>query len=558
MVRFAWFAGLFRWIGVSRIGASAGWRAIAIGGAVLALLPSLYIGAGLLRRTNDNWAHIREYMLLDYALESMRLVLGTGLCAIVLGVTFGWLIAAYDFPGRRFMSWALVLPLAIPPYILAYTYGSMLSYTGAVQSFMRNVMGWMPDQRWFDIMSMKGAIFVFTATLFPYVYLIVKTFLEKQSSALVENARLLGHGPLRIFIRVVLPLSRPAIVGGTSLVAFEVLNDFGVTKHFGIQSFSTAIFKTWFGMNDVDSALRLAAILMCAIIGIFLIERLLRRYRAYSTPAGKSRPLARRRLRGAAAWAVWAYGTIVLAVAFFIPLIQLLVWAGWTFDEVWNAKLFDMLANTLKVSGIAIALLMLLAVIAANVTRLERSMGTLVLSRLIAMGYSIPGAVLAIGVMAVFISVDRGMAGFYAAVGLGEDRLVLTMSLAMLVFAYIVRFLAVGYHAVESGFDKIGNRYTEAARLSGYGVTAAFFRIDLPLVKGAIGSGCILAFMEIVKELPLTLLLRPFNFDTLATKAYQYASDEQIHQAAIPSLLILAVGIVFVWFYHALGERGRT
>ncbi|MFE1629407.1 ABC transporter permease [Brevibacillus reuszeri] len=533
-----------------------GWVTLSVIGAFLALLPSLYILFGLFQKENENWQHIQEYMLVDYALQSLWLVLGTGACTIIVGVTLAWLVAAYDFPLRRFLNWAFVLPLAIPPYIAAYTYGAMLSYTGSVQTFLRNTVGWTPDQRYFDIMSMKGAIFIFTLFLFPYVYLITKTFLEKQSAAFIENARLLGKNSFHTFFVIVLPLSQGAIVGGASLVAFEVLNDFGVTKHFGISSFTTAIFKTWFGMFDVDSAIRLAAWLMSFIIGLFVIERLLRKRKKFSSPTSKMNPLKRRKLKGVWKWAATALGLVVVSLSFLIPVIQLVVWATWTYEDVWNSGFTELLFNTLSVSIISIFILMLLAVIVANVIRYARgSTFSLMLTRFISMGYSIPGAVLSIGVLAVVISVDQKLSGVYGWLGLGEGKLVLSMSLFMLIFAYIIRFLAVGYNAVEAGFEKTGNRYSEASRLLGLGMTQTFFKVDLPLIKGAVFTGFVLVFMEIIKELPLTLLLRPYNFETLATKAYQYASDEQIHQASIPSLCIIAVGIVSVFFYHWLGEK---
>lgn len=532
-----------------------GWVILSGIGAMAALLPSFYILIGLFRKPNENWQHIREYMLVDYALESLRLVGGTVAFAVMIGVALAWLVAAYDFPLRRFFAWTFVLPLAMPPYIAAYTYGSMLSYTGSVQTFMRNKLGWTVNQSYFDIMSMKGAIFIFTLFLFPYIYLITKSFLEKQSAAFIDNARLLGKGPVYIFLRVVLPLSQGAIVGGASLVAFEVLNDYGVSKHFGIQSFSTAIFKTWFGMSDIDSALRLSALLMMVIIGLFVIERLLRGRKKYHSTVSRSTPLRRRKLRGIQAAAAVVFSTIVLSLSFIIPVLQMIVWAGWTYHDVLDMRFAGMLNNSLVLSGVSIALIMLLAVIVANVNRYGRTFFSRMMSRVIAMGYSIPGAVLSIGVLAVFLSLDRQLAGVYEQLGLGAGKLVLSMSLVMLVFAYTVRFLAVGYNAVEAGFDKIGNRYSEASRMLGLGMTRTFFKVDLPMIRGSVLAGLVLVFMEIVKELPLTLLLRPFNFDTLATKAYQYASDEQIHQASVPSLMIIAVGILSVVFYHWLGER---
>ncbi|WGV61077.1 iron ABC transporter permease [Brevibacillus brevis] len=533
-----------------------GWVTLSVIGAFLALLPSLYIFFGLFQKQNENWQHIQEYMLLDYALQSLWLVLGTGACTIIVGVTLAWLVAAYDFPLRRFFSFAFVLPLAIPPYIAAYTYGSMLSYTGSIQTTLRETFGLTLDQRYFDIMSMKGAIFIFTLFLFPYVYLITKTFLEKQSAVFIENARLLGKNQAHIFFRIVLPMSQAAIVGGASLVAFEVLNDFGVTKHFGIQSFTAAIFKTWFGMYDVESAIRLSAWLMTLIIGIFIVERLVRKRKKYSSPTNRSTPLTRRKLRGIPMYAAVIFGLVIVTFSFVIPVGQLIVWATWTYGEVLNETFWKLLSNTLFISCISITILMLLAVTVANVIRFSRgSIFAVALTRLISMGYSIPGAVLSIGVMAVVMSVDKELGSFYSWLGLGANKLVLSMSLFMLTFAYIIRFLAVGFNAVEAGFEKTGNRYSEAARMLGMSMTRTFLKVDLPLIKGAVFTGFILVFMEIVKELPLTLLLRPYNFETLATKAYQYASDEQIHQAAIPSLCIIAVGIVSVIFYHWLGER---
>ncbi|CAM4349480.1 iron ABC transporter permease [Paenibacillus alkaliterrae] len=536
-----------------------GWMIISVIGAFAALIPSLYILFGLFGAPNENWAHIKQYVLLDSALQSLWLVLGTGSFSVIIGVSLAWLTAAYDFPLRRFFHFVFVLPLAIPPYIAAYTYGAMLSYTGSVQAFMRNVLGVTPNQAYFDIMSMKGAIFVFTLFLFPYVYLITKTFMERQSAAFIENARLLGKGPLHVFFRIVLPISKAAIIGGVSLVAFEVLNDFGVTKHFGISSFTTAIFKTWFGMYDVDSAIRLAGLLMSFVIGLFILERLVRRRRAYHSSTSKLKPLTRRKLCGIPAWAAVAFSSIIFALSFAIPVLQLIVWATWTYRDVFNDKFAGMIGNTLLVAFVSISLLMLLAVIVANVSRAsKRSIFTLALTKLISMGYSIPGAVLSIGVLAVFISIDERLGGLYERLGWGANKLLLSMSLAMLVCAYVIRFLSVGYNAVEAGFDKIGNRYSEASRMLGAGMTRTFFKVDLPMIKGAVLTGFILTFMEIVKELPLTLLLRPFNFETLATKAYQYASDEQIHQASVPALFIIAVGAVSVFFYHWLGERKST
>ncbi|QNK59733.1 iron ABC transporter permease [Paenibacillus sp. PAMC21692] len=535
-----------------------GWIAISGIGAFAALLPSLYILAGLWGEPGENWTHIRTYILPSHLMESLQLVVGTVAASVAIGVSLAWLVAAYDFPLRRMFSALLVLPLAIPPYIAAYTYGDMLSYTGTVQKLLRNGLGVTPNQRYFDIMSMQGAVFIFAMFLFPYVYLMTKSFLERHSAAYIDNARLLGHRPLSVFLRVVLPLSQGAIVGGASLVAFEVLGDYGVAKHFGIQTFTVAIFKTWFGMYDLQSAIRLAGALMGVLIGIFVIERLLRSRKRFNASVSGGAVLKRKRLRRIPAALTVGFCSIVVLLSFIIPVAQLTVWATWTYDDIWNDKFPAMIRNTVSVSAAAVCIIMLMSVIAANSLRMWRSGFTLAGSKLLLMGYSIPGAVMAIGVLALFLSLDQALSGLYGMMGLGEGKLVLSMSLAMLVFAFVARFLSVGFNAVDAGYDRIGTKYAEASRLLGYGATSTFFRIDWPLLKGSILTGAIMTFMEVVKELPLTLLLRPFNFDTLATKAYQYASDEQIHQASLPSLLIITLGVASVCLYHFIGRGEKA
>jgi iron(III) transport system permease protein len=493
-----------------------------------------------------------------HTIESLILAAGAVTLSIAIGVSLAWLVAAYDFPLRKLFSAFLVLPLAIPPYIAAYTYGDMLSYTGSVQRLLRNGFGLTPNQRYFDMMSMKGAIFIFAMFLFPYVYLMTRSFLERHSAAYIENARLLGQRPVFIFFRVVLPLSQGAVMGGASLVAFEVLNDYGVSKHYGIQTLSVAIFKTWFGMYDLESAIRLAGALMSVLIGIFVAERLLRRRKRYNGTANRSATLRRMKLRGFSAGLAVAFCFIIVSLSFLVPLAQLIVWLTWTIGDVWNERFLGMLGNTLLVSVVTVILIMLIAVVAANSLRMWRSGFMLAGSKLLSMGYSMPGAVLAIGVLALFLSLDRALSGIYAILGYGSGKLVLSMSLSMLLFACVARFLSVGFNAVDAGYDRLGSKYFEASRLLGNGITRTFFKVDFPLLRGAILTGAILAFMEVVKELPLTLLLRPFNFDTLATKAYQYASDEQIHQASLPSLMIIALGIISVSIYHAIGKGDRT
>ncbi|WP_419879405.1 ABC transporter permease [Brevibacillus centrosporus] len=532
-----------------------GWVLISLIGVAVVLLPVLSIFFSLFKAPNENWAQIKQYMLTDYLVNSLCLVAFTGIFTVTVGVTLAWLIAAYDFPGKRFFQWALVLPLSIPPNIAAYTYSHMVSYTGVVQVTMRSTFGIDLNPKWFDIMSLQGAVFIFTLFLYPYVFMITKSFLERQSGSYIENAILLGRNHFTIFFRIVLPIAQPAIIGSVMLVIFEVISDYGVTSYFGIQTISTAIFQTWFGMYDVDSALRLAAWMMAGVIGLFIMERLLRNRRRYSASTSKASPLVPKQLKGSSAFMAVLFSGVVFAFAFLIPVVQLIVWSTWTYQDVLTLSFVELTYNTLLVALIATACIMFLSVVVANVCRVQGKAFSSVLSKVIASGYSIPGAIIAIGVLTFFIVLDEILAPFYRWMGMGEAPLVLSMSLVMVVVAYVVRFMATGYNAVEAGFEKMGKTYMEASRLLGYGMTRTFFKVDLPLMRGALLSGTILTFVEIMKELPMTLLLRPFNFETLATKTYQYASDERVIEASIPSLFIIAVSVCSVLLFYKLGKR---
>jgi iron(III) transport system permease protein len=413
-----------------------------------------------------------------------------------------------------------------------------------IQTTLRNHFHYQIDPELLSISSLRGAIFIFTLFLFPYVYMITKSFLENQSTAYFENARLLGRRPFSIFVKVILPLSRPAIVGGVVLVIYEVLGDYGVTSYFGIHTITTAIFQTWFGMYDVNSAMRLASWLMMMVVGLFFLERLLRKRKRYDAHV-KSRKFQPVKLKGFSAIFAFLYNAIIFSFGFLIPFIQLIAWAKLTFHKVFNETFFTLLYQTLYVTIISSTLILVVAVIVANVNRTQ-STTSFLLSKLITSGYSIPGAIIAIGVLAVFIKLDELLAPIYSLLGLGNAPLVLSLSIVMLIIGYFIRFMAIGYHAVEVGFEKIGNKYLEASRTLGHGMTKSFFKVELPLIKGAILSGFILTFVEICKELPLTLLLRPFNFETLATKTFQYAKDEMIHEAAIPSLIIILISTLSI------------
>lgn len=525
-----------------------GWTIASAIGAAVILLPILYVLTGLFRAPNENWATVKQFLLTDYIAGSVKLVLLTGFFAALLGVALAWLVAAYSFPLRRFFRWALILPLAVPPYIAAYTYSSMTGYTGVIQATLRNEFGIAIPPGVIEVMSDRGAVFILALFLFPYVFMLTRVFLERQSASFIENARLLGHGPISVFFRVALPLSRPAVMGGVMLVVFEVLSDYGVANYFGVETVSTAIFQTWFGMYDVQSAMKLAAWLMLASLSLFMLERFLRRSKRYAGAVARTHLLQPKPLKGAAAWGASLLCAAVFLLSFLVPVTQLVAWTIRTGRDIWRSDFFDLTVHSIAGAAIGTAVVLLIAVLAARAARMFQSPLMQALARLLSAGYAVPGAIVAIGVLAVFIALDERLAPLYVMLGKEEGALVLSLSLAMLISGYVIRFMATGYGALEAGYEKLPRAYSEASRTLGRSGLATFFRVELPLLKGSLLSGFVLTFVEIVKELPLTLLLRPFNYDTLSTRAYQYATDERVFDAALPSLLLVLISLVSVLF----------
>jgi iron(III) transport system permease protein len=522
---------------------------------LLVILPNLNILINIFKEPNENWIHIKKYLLKDYIINSLTLILFTGLFTILIGISLSWLISVYDFPFRSFFKWSLILPLAFPPYIASYTYNGILNYTGIIQTFLRNNLNIQVNQKYFDIMSMKGAVFIFTMFLFPYVYIITRSFLEKQSSSLIENARVLGRNSFEIFLHIVLPISRGAIVGGASLVILEVLNDYGVVSYFGIPTFSTAIFKTWFSMGDMDSSVKLSSILMLIVFCILILEKFLRGRKRFSYTTTKIRPISRIKLEGIKGYFACIFCFIFFSLGFLIPTLQLLYWSLLTYKKILSFKFFELILNSFFIASFSALLVIIIAVIIANYCRINNSLISKIYSKTTLIGYSIPAAVIAISVILLFINLDNKLYWIYKIINNNSKKLVLSTSIVMLIFAYLIRFLAIGYNSVESGFEKVGTKFYEASRMLGMSITETFFKVDLKMIKPAILSGFLLVFVDILKELPLTLILRPFNFNTLATKVFEYANDEMIHEASIASLIIVIISFISIYFFYKIGDK---
>lgn len=521
-----------------------GWAILSAIISLLIIIPNLDVILHLFKSPNSTWYHIKEYLLKDYVVTSIIVVFFTVLLSILIGVTLAWLVASYDFPFRKFFKLALILPLAIPPYIGAYTYSGILSYTGFVQRFFRNFLGVDVNQKYFDIMSIKGAIFIFTLFLFPYVYMITRSFLEKQSSGLIESARLLGRGPIAIFFKVIIPVSRGAIVAGGTLIALEVLSDYGVVSYLGVQSFSTAIFKSWISLGDVDSAIRLSSILMVTVFIILAFEKFLRGRRKFSFTNTKIRPLKRKKLEGFSKYIAILYCFIIFALGFLIPVVQMVLWSIKSYKNIYYSQFLNMIFNSVFLASLCSLIIVIMALIVANYVRSNEGILGKVYSKVTLIGYSLPGAVVAITMILFFSNIESKIKG-----------LALSTSILVLVFSYIIRFLAIGYQNIEGGFEKIGNKFTEASRTLGYGRTKTFFKVDIHLLKPAILGAFALTFVDIIKELPLVLTLRPFNFYTLSTKVFEYANDEMIPESSIPSLIIVFISFLAIYFLYKVADK---
>lgn len=526
-----------------------GWTAIHAFSFACVLLPLLAVAGSAFSPAGEHWNYVSRHMLPTYLVETLILLVGSCLSAGIVGVALAWFVSMYDFAGKRFFEVALILPLSIPPYIAAYTYDGLTGYTGIIQANLRTH---------FDIhMTMFAyapaavmAVWVFSVTLFPYVYLLTRTFLMHQSASLFENAQLLGGGHLRLFIRVFLPLSIPTVSAGTVLVGLEVLNDFGVASFYGLNTFTTAVFSAWFGMGDSDTAVKLASMLLALVFVMLLFRRALHTVRRYHIVSTKEKRLVPRRVSRPAQAGIIIFCGLVCAAGFGLPFLQMLLWFAMTWENAFTADMAKALSFTLRTAIPATIVIMVFATATANASRLFSGRLSTIMSQGTTLGYAIPSAVLVIGVISLFVWMDSLLQEIHPSMALP-----LGMSSMMLVFAYVVRFFAIGYQAVEAGLAKTGMLYTDVSRTLGRGVTATFFLVDLPLMRHALFSGAILIFIDVIKELPLSLLLRPFNTETLGTAVYQFANNEAMEEIALPSLCIVLAGTLFILFMQFWEKR---
>ncbi|HEY5789173.1 MAG TPA: iron ABC transporter permease [Gammaproteobacteria bacterium] len=527
--------------------------------ALLLATPVLTVFSALLVPAGEVWHHLVETVLADYVVNSLLLMLGVAAGALSIGVTGAWLTAQCLFPGRRLFEWALLLPLAVPAYIIAYTYTGLLDFAGPVQTALRALFGWSYGDYWFPpVRSLGGAIAMLSLVLYPYVYLLARAAFLEQSVQALDAARILGCGPWQRFLRVTLPGARPAIIAGLSLALMETLADYGTVQYFGVQTFTTGIFRTWFGLGDAGAAAQLAALLMLFVFALILLERRSRHQARYHHVGQRSRPLQSVRLTGWRGWLATLACALPLALGFVIPVGQLLLWALATLDSTLADPFPTLVWHTLLLAASAALLALVLALFMAYGKRLRP--GPLVggAVQVAALGYAIPGTVIAVGVMLPFGWLDNAVDAWARAEFGRSTGLLLSGTLFALLFAYQVRFLAVALQTVEAGLGRIKPAMDESARMLGYAPRSILRRVHLPMLRGSLLTAILLVFVDVMKELPATLIMRPFNFNTLAVRAYELASDERLAEAAGPALAIVVAGLLPVILLSRSITRSRS
>ncbi len=523
-------------------------------------LPVLVVFGYVFVPAGDIWAHLASTVLPVYLTNTVFLALGVTVLVLLIGVGTAWLVTMCDFPGRRIFSWALFLPLAMPAYIIAYTYTGMFDFAGPVQTALRDAFGWTRADYWFPPMrSLGGAILMFGLVLYPYVYLVSRAAFVDQSIAALEVGRTLGRGPWRSFLTIALPLARPAIVTGVALALMETLSDFGAVQYFAIDTFTTGIYRTWLGLGEPAAAAQLAAILMVFVFALILLERLNRGRRKFHH-TGRYQPISRYQMRAGRQFLAFVACLLPIFLGFLLPTGWLLKDSILHSSSAFNAGFSRLVISSVTVSLVAAGLSLLVALVLIYGTRREsRAPGRMeqISLRIAAMGYAVPGPVLAVGIMLPFGFIDNSVDHWMRSAFGISTGLLLSGTMTALFFAYIVRFLAISLNTVEAGADRVTPNMDRAARTLGVTGLAKMFRVHIPLVSGSLMTAVLLVFVDVMKELPATLVMRPFGFETLAIRAYELAIDERLSDAAAPSLAIVVVGILPVIILSRAIARSR-
>ncbi|WP_082511732.1 ABC transporter permease [Devosia sp. Leaf420] len=523
------------------------WAAGAFAAAALALVPIVTIALTAMADTGGLWGHIVQFVLPQATWNTLVLLAGSGLIATIVGTGAAWLVTAYDFRGRWFLEWGLLLPLAVPTYIMAYAYLDILNPLGPVQGVLRWVLGYSSPRQFRlpDIRAMWGAILVFGFVLYPYVYLTARAMFLTQAANVIEVARTLGVPRSAIFWRVALPLARPAVAVGVSLALMEVLNDVGASQFLGVRTLTATVYTTWIVRTDLAGAAQIAISMLAIVLAMLVLERWARRKQRFASAAQNARQMQRQRLRGLTALFAFLFGALPIAIGFAGPALYLIVAAIRRIEFAgFSNALLRATINTVSVSAMATVVIVLIGFALAYAARLHRSAWTEGAMRIASLGYAVPGTVLALGILVPVAAFDRTLGNLWHAWTGLPGTLLLLGSGAALIYAYSTRFLAISVGGIDAGLSRIPPAYDYAARTLGRSASGTLFAVHLPLSRSALTAAGLLVFVDCMKELPATLLLRPLNFESLATLLYGEAARGTYEDAALAALIIVAIGIL--------------
>lgn len=528
------------------------WRLMVFAVALLTMAPLLVITASFLRPQPELWQHLYQTLLAELAWNTLWLVLGVPTVTLLLGVSLAWLTATCTFPGRRFFSWALLLPMAMPAYVLAFVFLGLFDFAGLIPTLLRSWFG--AGLRLPDIRSAGGVICVLSLALFPYVYLLARNAFLTQGLRSLEAARSLGCNGWQGFFKVALPMARPWIAGGVLLVLMETLADFGAVSVFNYDTFTTAIYKMWFGFFSLEGAAQLSSFLIVIAFILLVTEQWQRRRMRY-TPSGRSGQAPKMHLYGWRGWLASGYCALILLIAFGLPVAQLAFWATGSFGEEFDQRYFAWLGHSLLLGLLAALLIAAVSLVLSYARRRHPDRLTKMLVWISGLGYALPGSVLAVGIYIPLAGLDNLLMDASRSLFGTSTGAIFRESVAIMLVAYLIRFFAVGHKAVDSAMQRIRPSIDEAARLLGSGGLSLLRRIHLPIVSGGLATAVTLAFVDVMKEMPITLMTRPFGWDTLAVKIFELTSEGEWQRAALPALFLVAAGLVPIMLLVRKMER---
>ena len=513
--------------------------------ALSVLVPIAVIFVSSTGFENDLWMHLKQHLLPELISNTCKLSVGVLVLTCILGVSLAFLTSLCDFPGRNFFSWSLLLPLAVPAYVMAFVYTGLFDFSGPVQTGLRNYLP-VASVYFPEIRSTGGVILVMSLAFYPYVFMLASSAFTTQGESTVEASRSLGIGGIEQFFKVTFPMARPWIFAGLLLVLMETLADFGTVSIFNYDTFTTAIYKAWFGFFSIGTATRLSTILVLFIVVVIAVEHLTRKNMQYYKNQG-DRNRQRLKLNGTKAILAMSYTSLVFFIGFLIPVIQLAVWSISVFAEEFNMSYLELIKNSLLLAGSGALLTIIFAIVLSSSERIHQNRFSRLITKISILGYALPGTVLAVGLVKVISAADKTI-GYLG--GLGNIQLpdqIFQGSVFVMVIGYMIRFMSAGFGSVSSSMNRITPSMDEAAKSMGTSRFKILSTIHFPLIKSGVVTGLILVFVEVMKEMPITLMTRPFGWDTLAVKIFELTSEGEWERAALPAIILIIAGILPVY-----------